>query len=133
MQKCLQTESQPLPEVMEAAVSSANTHNRLVVKDKGNIRIIPLSQVQYLEAADDYVKIHTEAQVFLKKKTMQYFEDSLPPREFIRVHRSYIVNASFINKIDLYEKDTYTILLKSGGHLTVSKAGYKKLKEVLGI
>lgn len=133
MQKCLQTENQQLPVVLEEATGRASTSNRIVVKDKGNIRIIPLAQVQYLEAADDYVKIHTEEKAFMKKKTMQFFEDSMPPKEFIRIHRSYIVNAAFINRIDIYEKDTYSVVLKTGGHLPVSKAGHKKLKEVLGI
>ena len=133
MQKCLQTGNRHIPAVLEAATAPAACGSRIVVKDKGNIRIIPLAQVQYLEAADDYVKIHTEEKIFLKKKTMQFFEDSMPPKEFIRIHRSYIVNAAFINRIDLHEKDAYSITLKTGGHLPVSKAGYKKLKEVLGI
>lgn len=119
--------------VLETAAQLPSPANRIVVKDTGKIRIIPLSQVQYLEAADDYIKIHTGEGVFLKKKTMQFFEDSLPAKEFIRVHRSYIVNASFITRIDLYEKDSHTVLLKTGGNLPVSKSGYLKLKEVLGI
>jgi two-component system LytT family response regulator len=133
MQKCLQTDNQHIPAVLEAATAPAAVGNRIVVKDKGNIRIIPLVQVQYLEAADDYVKIHTEEKVFLKKKTMQFFEDTMPQKEFIRTHRSYFVNAAFITRIDLYEKDTYSIVLKTGGRLPVSKAGYKKLKDELGI
>lgn len=133
MQKCLQADSRQQPVLPEEVTAPGTAGNRIVVKDKGNIRIIPLAQVQYLEAADDYVKIHTEEKVFLKKKTMQFFEDSLPPREFIRIHRSYFVNAAFINRIDLYEKDSYTVILKTGGNLPVSKAGYKKMKEVLGI
>lgn len=134
LQKCLQAENQPLPvEQPETTMLPTAISNRIVVKDEGNIRIIPLPLVQYLEAADDYVKIHTEEKVFLKKKTMQFFEDTLPQKEFIRIHRSYTVNAAFINRIDLYEKDTYSVVLKTGGHLPVSKAGYKKLKEMLGI
>ncbi|MBC7628598.1 LytTR family DNA-binding domain-containing protein, partial [Ferruginibacter sp.] len=64
---------------------------------------------------------------------MQYFEDSLPPEEFIRIHRSYIINAQLITRIDLHEKDSHLALLTTGQRLPVSKAGYAKLKEVLGI
>ena len=64
---------------------------------------------------------------------MQYFEDSLPPQEFIRIHRSCIINASLITRIDLHEKDNHIALLTTGARLPVSKAGYGKLKEVLGI
>lgn len=64
---------------------------------------------------------------------MQHFEDSLPPHEFIRIHRSYIINAALITRIDQHEKDSPLALLTTGVRLPVSKAGYNKLKEVLGI
>ena len=119
--------------VIETALKSTTQSNRIVVKDNGKIKIIPIAQVQYLEAADDYVKIITAEGSFLKKKTMQHFEDILPPQEFIRIHRSYIINASLITRIDQHEKDSHLALLTTGVRLPVSKAGYAKLKEVLGI
>ncbi len=119
--------------VIDMALQTAAPSNRIVVKDNGKIKIIPVAQVQYLEAADDYVKIITADGSFLKKKTMQYFEDSLPPQEFIRIHRSYIINASLITRIDMHEKDSHLLLLTTGARLPVSKAGYARLKEVLGI
>lgn len=133
MQKLLQQHTTVVPEVVETALQSALQSNRIVVKDNGKIKIIPVTQVHYLEAADDYVKIITAEGHFLKKKTMQYFEDSLPPEEFIRIHRSYIINAQLITRIDLHEKDSHLALLSTGQRLPVSKAGYAKLKEVLGI
>jgi len=119
--------------IVETALQSTVPNNRIVVRDNGKIKIIPVIQVQYLEAADDYVKIITAEGSFLKKKTMQYFDTSLPSQEFIRIHRSYIVNASLITRIDLHEKDSHLALLTTGVRLPVSKAGYAKLKEVLGI
>lgn len=133
MQKLSQQRINTAPEVVETALQSTIQSNRIVVKDNGKIKIIPVAQVQYLEAADDYVKIITAEGHFLKKKTMQYFEDSLPPQEFIRIHRSYIINAQLITRIDLHEKDSHLALLTTGQRLPVSKAGYAKLKEVLGI
>ena len=133
MQKLLQQHTTVVPEVVETALQSALQSNRIVVKDNGKIKIIPVTQVHYLEAADDYVKIITAEGHFLKKKTMQYFEDSLPPEEFIRIHRSYIINAQLITRINLHEKDSHLALLTTGQRLPVSKAGYAKLKEVLGI
>ncbi len=133
MQKLQQQRLPATQALVETALQSAAQSNRIVVKDNGKIRIIPVTQVQYLEAADDYVKIYTAAGNFLKKKTMQYFEESMPPQEFIRIHRSYIVNAQLITRIDLHEKDSHLALLTTGVRLPVSKAGYAKLKEVLGI
>src|SRR6478752_1346082 len=75
--------------VLESAAQSPVQQNRVVVKDGSKIKIIPVNQIQYLEAADDYVKIFTTEGSFLKKKTMSYFEQSLLPFQFVRIHRSY--------------------------------------------
>jgi two-component system, LytTR family, response regulator len=133
IQKALLQKNNLAQAVAATALETAAPSNRIVVKDNGKIKIIPLAQVQYVEAADDYVKIHTADGNFLKKKTMQYFEDSLPQQEFIRIHRSYIVNAQLITRITPYEKDGHLALLTTGAQLPVSKAGYSKLKQVLGI
>src|SRR5215831_8379901 len=119
-------------EVMETAAQSPVQSSRIVVKDGSKIKIIPVNQIQYLEAADDYVKIFTGEGSFLKKKTMQFFEDSLAPFQFVRVHRSYILNTQLITRIDAHEKDSHLALLSSGARVPVSKAGYTKLKGVLG-
>lgn len=133
MQKMLAQKNNLAPAVVATALQSNIQSNRIVVKDNGKIKIIPLAQIQYLEAADDYVKIFTAEGHFLKKKTMQFFEDSLPAQEFIRLHRSYIANAQLITRISPYEKDSHLALLTNGVQLPVSKAGYAKLKTVLGI
>ncbi|MEO6837395.1 MAG: LytTR family DNA-binding domain-containing protein, partial [Ginsengibacter sp.] len=96
-------------------------------------KIIPVNKIHYLEAADDYVKIITADGTFLKKRTMSFFEQSLSLYHFVRVHRSYIANTQLITRIDAYEKDSHLLLLSTGEKLPVSKGGYIKLKEVLGI
>lgn len=108
-------------------------HNRVVVKINGKIKIIPVQDIHYLEAADDYVKIITAEGAFLKNKTMAFFEKMLDGQQFIRVHRSYILNVSQITRIDPYEKETYLAILRDGSKILVSKTGYPKLKEVLGL
>ncbi len=135
IQKYLQQKpaKQKTETVLETASQSPAQQNRIVVKDGNKIKIIPVAQVQYLEAADDYVKIFTAEGSFLKKKTMSHFEASLQQFQFVRVHRSYIVNTQLITRIDAYEKDSHIVLLSTGAKIPVSKAGYNKLKEVLGI
>jgi two-component system LytT family response regulator len=119
--------------VIETAAQSTGQQNRVVVKDGNKIKIIPVNQIHYLEAADDYVKIVTTEGSFLKKRTMIFFEQSLLMYQFVRIHRSFIVNTQLITRIDPYEKDSHIILLSTGTKLQVSKSGYAKLKEVLGI
>lgn len=136
--KCIQKLSQQKASLqtealLETAAQSPVQNNRIVVKDGGKIKIIPVGQVQYLEAADDYVKIYVSEGCFLKKKTMQYFEQLLQLHQFVRIHRSFIINTQLITRIDPCEKESHLVLLTSGAKLPVSKAGYLKLKEMLGI
>ena len=128
-----QQNNSSIEKVIETASQSPAQQNRVVVKDGNKIKIIPVHQIHYLEAADDYVKIVTNDGKFLKKRTMAFFEKSLEGFQFVRVHRSYIVNTQLITRIDAYEKDSHLLLLTSGEKVPVSKTGYAKLKEVLGI
>ncbi|MGZ4049439.1 MAG: LytR/AlgR family response regulator transcription factor [Bacteroidia bacterium] len=123
----------PSQPVIETAAQSPGQQNRIVVKDGNKIKIIPVNQIHYLEAADDYVKIITAEGSFLKKRTMNFFEQSLGVYQFVRIHRSYIVNTQLITRIEAYEKDSHLVLLKTGAKLHVSKSGYSKLKDILGI
>ncbi len=129
----LHAEALPALPVLETAAQSPTQQNRVVVKDGNKIKIIPVNKIHYLEAADDYVKIITPDGTFLKKRTMNFFEQSLSRFHFVRVHRSYIANTQLITRIDAYEKDSHLLLLSTGAKIPVSKAGYAKLKQVLGI
>jgi two-component system, LytTR family, response regulator len=120
-------------QALAAASQYPMQNNRIVVKTGGKIKIIPLQQVQYLEAADDYVKIVTPEGSYLKNKTMQFFENFLDSQVFVRVHRSYIINISQVTRLEPYEKENYIVILLSGKQIPVSKGGYGKLKSVLGI
>ena len=100
-------------DLLEAASLSPSQSQRIVVKNGSKIKIIPVQDVFYLEAADDYVKIHTQEGYFLKNKTMNHFEKSLDPSMFVRSHRSYIVNVQQITRIDPYEKDNHDTLISN--------------------
>ncbi len=120
--------------LLESVQKQPEEQSRVVVKNGNNIKIIPVNEIQYIEAYDDYVKIFTKDGYSLKKKTMSYFEQTLNTAQFVRVHRSYIVQVHQITKIEAaLEKDTHVALLKSGVKITLSKTGYAKLKTVLGL
>lgn len=107
--------------------------DRVVVKDRHKIHIITVDQIRYIESLDDYVMIYTHDGRHMKQKTMKYFETNLDPNNFIRIHRSYIVQVDNIAEIQQYEKESYIVILKDKDKtkLKVSKSGYKKIKEVL--
>jgi len=104
---------------------------RVVVKNGQKISIIPVGDIKYIEAQDDYTMLYTDKGNFLKQKTMKYFEGSLDPKDFIRIHRSYFVKVTQIKQIELFEKESYRVILNDGTKLPVSKSGYQKLKEIL--
>ena len=105
--------------------------DRVVVKDRHKINIIPTENIRYIESLDDYVLIYTNEGRHMKQKTMKYFESHLDPNNFIRIHRSYIVQVEHIAEIQQYEKESYVVILKDKTKLKVSKTGYKKIKDVL--
>jgi two-component system, LytTR family, response regulator len=134
LQKWLGQREAPAPvKVLTDHVRQPEEKNRIVVREGGNIRIIPVHEIQYVEAYDDYVKIYTQKEMFLKKKTMSFYESTLDPNQFVRVHRSYIIQLAQLTKIEPLEKDTHIALLKTGARIPLSKTGYVKLKEVLGM
>jgi two-component system, LytTR family, response regulator len=114
-------------------VKQPEERNRIVVKEGSNIKIIPVHDILYIEAYDDYVKIFTSKEMFLKKKTMTFYEQTLNPAQFVRVHRSFIIAISQLTKIEPSEKDTHIGLLKTGAKIPLSNSGYLRLKAVLGI
>lgn len=107
--------------------------NRIVIKDGSEISIIPVDDVRFIEAQDDYVEIHTKSKKHLKQQTMKYYEKVLDPKVFVRIHRKFIVKVTEINKLEKYGKETYLAILHAGEQLSVSAGGYQKLKVVLGV
>jgi two-component system LytT family response regulator len=121
------------PVQLQEEIRQPEERNRIVVKEGSNIRIVPVNEILYMEAYDDYVKIFTTKEMFLKKKTMNFYENMLDPNQFVRVHRSYIMQLSQLTRIEPLEKDSHIALLKNGAKVPLSKTGYAKLKTVLGL
>lgn len=126
--KAPKIDTQKLQESMEE-----ESLERIVVKTGNQIKIIPVQQILFLEAYDDYVKIHTPDGLFLKNKTMSSFEKQLDPKQYVRVHRSFIVKVDQLQKIEPMEKDSYIATLLTGEKVNISKSGYARLKQVIGL
>lgn len=123
-----QTAIKTLQEDMEEEVLE-----RIVVKNGSQIKLIPAQQIIYLEAYDDYVKIHTKDGMFLKNKTMASFEKQLDAKQFVRVHRSFIIKVDQLAKIEPMEKESYRGVLLNGDKVNISKSGYARLKQTIGL
>ena len=121
-----------VPEAVDYPVSEER-NKRIVVRVKNEIKIIQTQEVRYFEAEDDYISIHTQEGKFLKKMTMKQLEESLDPEKFARVHRSFLVNLQEVTGLEPYEKESYLLRLRSGQKIPVSRSGYARLKQVLGL
>jgi len=122
------------PGVEEVYLNPAPTERwleKITVKTGLKIHVIAVTDIIFMQAEGDYVKIFTKSAHFIKEQTMKHFEENLPPAKFIRIHRSTIVNVDVISRIELYEKQYYRITLQSGHQLKASTSGYKLLKETL--
>ncbi len=111
--------------------TAAAPSHRIVLKDGGQVRIIPMQEIVRLEADGDYVKICSSGGNYMKKKSLSHFEKTLPHELFVRVHRTHLLNISYLQRIDPYHKNSHIARLKNGTQIPVSRSGYQKLKEVL--
>lgn len=106
---------------------------RISVKDGSRIHLIHLEELIYIQACGDYVTLFTLTGQYIKEQTMKYYETHLPPASFIRIHRSCIVNAEQIARVELFGKENYQVRLKNGINLKASISGYRLLKERLSL
>jgi two-component system LytT family response regulator len=104
---------------------------RLVVKDGTKVTLIPIGKLDYAEAQDDYVALATQGKKHVKQQTIAGLEACLNPANFVRIHRSYIVNLERVVRIEPYAKESRIAILTDGVRLPVSRAGYARLKALL--
>jgi two-component system, LytTR family, response regulator len=122
----------PAAELSTAARPPQQYLQRIVVKDGARVHIIPVERLDYAEAQDDYVSLHSQGKSHLKQQTISSLESALDPERFVRIHRSIIVNLERVAKIEPYAKDSRVAVLSDGTQLPVSRAGYDRLKSLLG-
>lgn len=106
---------------------------RISVKTGQKLDVLIPNEIMFLQSNGDYVSIYSKDNVYLKEQTMKYFENNLSPKQFIRIHRTYIVNVDFIISINSYKKNQFIVKLKNNYELKASQSGYKLLKETLSI
>ncbi len=103
----------------------------IAVKHKGDIMIIKTAEISHFEAMDDYVTLHLKGKKYLKKGTLKALEGKLDPAVFVRIHRSYIVNLAFADKLKKDTEGSGILLLTDGTTLPVSASGLGNLKNSL--
>ena len=134
LERARQRLGRPMPPPVELAAAARPAQQylqRIVVRDGTRVNIVPVAQLDYAEAQDDYVELHSQRKSYLKQQTIASLEAGLDPRQFVRIHRSAIVNIERVTKIEPYTKDSRIAVLTDGTQLPVSRAGYERLKALL--
>jgi DNA-binding LytR/AlgR family response regulator len=131
-------EMQPMASLISPAsndviIAKKQLLETVAVKTGNKLYIIPVSEIVCFQSYGDYVNIMTLHGTYLKEKTLKYFEEHLPDEQFVRVHRSYIVNLRAINVIERSGRDQYSLLLSNKEKIKATLEGYKKLQMALNL
>ena len=118
-------------ELRAAARPPGERAQRIVVREGTKVHIIPVDQLEYAEAQDDYVALHSAGKSYLKQQTISSLAESLDPDRFVRVHRSFLVNLDRVRNVEPYTRDIRLAILSTGARVPVSRAGYVRLKKLM--
>jgi two-component system LytT family response regulator len=106
--------------------------DRLVVKSGGRVFFLRTDEIDWIEAAGNYVRLHLGEESHLFRETMNGMEARLDSRRFVRIHRSRIVNTERIKELQPWFNGEYVVILRNGTRLTLSRGYREKLQEQLG-
>lgn len=104
---------------------------RVLIRDGAKVHVINTEKIEHIEAQDDYVQIRSEGKSYLKNQRMSELEEQLDAEQFLRIHRSYIVNIAFVDRIEQATKDSHVAILKDGSRVPISRSGYQKIRTVV--
>ncbi|MBX5494536.1 MAG: response regulator transcription factor [Bryobacteraceae bacterium] len=105
---------------------------RIAIKNGGRVLFVRMDEIDWVEAADNYVCLHVGEETHLLRETMNALESRLDPTRFLRIHRSTIVNVDRIKELQPWFRGDYVVVLRSGVKLNMSRSYREKLKPLLG-
>jgi two-component system LytT family response regulator len=123
------------PNQMAPLLAEASQRNgpleRVLIRDGARVHVVPVADIAYVEAQDDYVRIHAAGRAYLKNQPLSELEGQLDPATFVRVHRSYLVNVAAIRRIEQASKDSHCAVLDDEVRIPVSRTGYQKVRDLI--
>jgi len=127
----LQYEKEKIENLLKNLHPEKKYLDRMLVKQLGKIIILNTEEINWIEAMEDYVNLHTARGDYLVLQSLSNLETKLDPNRFIRVHRSYIVNIDAIREIEQWPNSRYKLHLQDGHQITLSRSGVKRLKKLM--
>jgi len=121
----------PLDALIEAMRTERNSLDRIAVKSDGRVVFIRVADIDWIEADDDLVRIHTGKVVHAHRSTLTHLEERLPASKFLRVHRSTLVNVDRIREIQPWFQGDWVLILADGTRLHSGKSYRSKVREYI--
>ncbi|MGE5926197.1 MAG: LytR/AlgR family response regulator transcription factor [Gemmatimonadota bacterium] len=104
---------------------------RVPVRSERGVRLLPVGEIDWIEASDNHVLVHAAGEAHPIRQTLQAMEESLPPADFIRVHRSVIVNVTRIREIRPWGSGEYVLALRDGSEVRTSRSYRGRLEALM--
>jgi two-component system LytT family response regulator len=104
---------------------------RILIRDRHQVHVLPVEQVAYVQAQDDYLSLHCAGRDYLKTQTLSELAGQLDPAQFVRVHRSFLLNLAHLQRLERRAKDSFFAITACGQQIPVSRTGYDRLKEIM--
>lgn len=120
------------PAVAQSDSSQPQFLERLVIKAEGRVFFLRAEEIEWIEAEGNYVALHVGAKTYLFREAISQLEMQLNPRVFQRIHRSTIVNIDRINELQPMFRGEYTVVMRDGKELKLSRSYHDKLQKHLG-
>lgn len=105
---------------------------RIPAKVANRVTLVPVDDIRWIEAADNYVRLHTADGQYAVRETMNHLAEQLDPSRFARIHRSTIVNLGAVGSLEAQASGDFTVLLENGVRLTMSRGYRKAFEEQIG-
>jgi two-component system LytT family response regulator len=115
----------------EPSPSARPSPDRIAVRNNGRVVFVKLTDIDWIEAADNYACLHCGRETHILRETMNDLEARLDPAQFIRVHRSSIVNLDRVRELQPWFRGDYRVVLRDGTQLTLTKNHREKLESRL--
>jgi len=115
-----------------ADLKPAPKQNRLAIKSGGKVLVLKIDDIDWVEAADNYVNLHIGNESHLHRETMAALEARFPAEKFMRISRSTMVNIERIKELQPMFHGEYSVILRNGTRLTLSRGYREKLNQLLG-
>ena len=123
--------SKPAPALDALVARRTAPLERILIRDREQVHVIAIEQVECIEAQGDYLAIHVDGKCHLKPQRISEIEEQLDATRFLRVHRSFIISLAHLQAIERPGPDRHAARLRSGKRVPISRSGYEKLRELV--